>query len=351
MADGNDNNTSNNNPYRRMLEAQMHGRSLDDLLAEHIEAQPSPEQIKNIKIDSLIIKPADTLIRKTKEVLPELPSEFERVLLFSPPFDSWKPYGQGAVVKVNNSLFLCSDEELQIHIYTGNFASYFGYGHGAVVISRPYSYGQFGPLDPSPICLYASQGKKNMVFAPNHNNPFRGYISSWTTYSDGIICKLAGWVINLTAYSDSATRTRITKPKNGDKNNILPATRGVITLIKTAFTFYPVEKNAKGIELYNGGWSSYTSFDDDLIIRLGRKFTRHSAGKESKLLYHGEGTTWKMTGCGLLIDGGDGRLNLRTNEGENFSFKGDINKIVGYPLGMLIEDEAERLWAVRRKRD
>ncbi len=348
--DNEDNNMSNNNSYRRMLEKQLKDRSLDDLLAGNIGTPPPIEGISNQKINHLIIKPVGTHIKKTPEVLPELPSEFERILLFSSPFDDWKHYGQSALVKLSNILYTCSEENNPVTIFTGRFEKYIGYGRGALVGNWKKHNGlQYD--DSAYLCPLPPAEPFHIRF-PNDREVFPlGRLTCWQPYAEGIIGivhKFASYC--LTKYSDKKTIEVLTKiPDSQNEIELFSSGEGAIVRTGTRFMRYS-EANREGIELYRGGWSKVFSWGDDLIVCIGDKIIRYSERKESKLLYQREESV-KMTGCGLLITGADGRLNLRTDEGENVSFKGDINKIVGYPLGMLIEDEAKRLWAIRRKRD
>ncbi len=363
MADGNNNNPGSNNSYRRMLEAQLKGRSLDDLLRGNTEARPSAVEeavqdtnsvangLVNIPIKhDLINKLAHTPLSKAEKALPELPSKFERVLLFSPPFDSWKPFGQGALVKLNNILYACFEENNPLTIFTGRFKEYIGYGRGAFVGNWEKHNGP--QYDDSVYLCPLPPAEPFHIRFPNTWNVFPlGNLICWQPYAEGIIGivhKFASY--RLTKYSDKKTTEVLTKiPDSQNEIELFSSGEGAIVRTGTRFMRYQ-EANREGIELYRGGWSKVFSWGENLIVCIGDKIIRYSEGKESKLLYQGEESV-KMTGCGLLIDGADGRLNLRTDEGENFSFKGDINKITGYRRGMLIEDEAKQLWAIRRKRN
>lgn len=337
MADGNDNRAGNNNHYRRMLEAQLNGRSLDDILKGNTEEPPGLELIKKIKTDNLIIKPASILPKKAEKVLPELPSEFEQVLLFSPPFDSWKPFGQGAIVKMNNILYACPEENTTPIIFTGKFTDYVGYGRGALVGN--WAKDEDLRLDTSAyLCPLPPAESFNIRF-PNTNMVIplsSSELAVWQQYAEGIIGLVHKFrSYRLTKYSDKKTTTILAKiPNSREEIGLFPSWDGAIVRTGTRVMLYQ-EANREAIELYRGGWSDVRSWGDDLIVRIGREITRYSAGKESKLLYRGEGTDWKMTGCGLLVNGEDGQLNLITEEDEDFSFKGNIEKIAGYPLGML----------------
>jgi len=356
-------NNSNNNAYKRMLEEKLKGISLDDLLAGKTEAQPpalivpnTHQEIKKINHTLNIEKRniEKRLNSSEREILPELPSEFERILLFSPPFESWKPFGQGAIVKVANILYSCSVENSPAEIFAGDFKYYYGYGRGALAFPH-YSTDEFISLkytNQAYLCPLPPAKPFNIRFPNDGRGISFSNLLCWAGYNEGIIGVVGKpFSTNLVAYSDKKSVSTIAKLKSSNgKITLFQSGEGAIVCQGTRFTLYR-EAKQEGIELYTGGWSEVRSWNDDLLVRIGRNITQYSAGKESKLLYSGEGTDWVMTGCGLLVVKGDSALHLKTEKGENFSFKGDTKEIAGYPSGMLIEDETKQLWAIRRKRD